>query len=124
MRVKSIGRRQDLPSAVARLEELLIRRALACSAGNRTEAAWSLNINRQLLYAKLKRYGLALPEDTEAPEGEDADGRVWTREPALPRLSDAHANRLRNGTRRRDWQPRPRSYPDRAAKFPYVEAPG
>jgi DNA-binding NtrC family response regulator len=54
---------EDLPSAVARLEEVLIRRALARNAGNRTEAAKTLNINRQLLYAKLKRYGLASLED-------------------------------------------------------------
>jgi two-component system NtrC family response regulator len=49
---------EDLPSAVARLEELLIRRALARSGGNRSEAAKLLNINRQSLYGKLKRYGL------------------------------------------------------------------
>jgi DNA-binding NtrC family response regulator len=50
---------EDLPSAVARLEEMLIRRALERCSGNRSEAAKALNINRQLLYAKLKRYGLA-----------------------------------------------------------------
>jgi DNA-binding NtrC family response regulator len=55
---------EDLPSAVTRLEEMLIRRALARAGGNRTEAARILNINRQLLYAKLKRYGLAVSEET------------------------------------------------------------
>jgi len=66
---------EDLPAAVARLEELLIRRALARSAGNRAEAARVLNINRQLLYAKLKRYGLDVSEDTTGPVGEaDTDG--------------------------------------------------
>jgi DNA-binding NtrC family response regulator len=64
---------EDLPSAVSRLEEWLIRRALARSAGNRAEAARILNINRQLLYAKLKRYGLDVPEDTDASEGDRAD---------------------------------------------------
>ena len=54
---------EDLPSALARLEEMLIRRALARSAGNRAEAARRLGIHRQLLYAKMKRYGLDLSED-------------------------------------------------------------
>ena len=49
---------EDLPSAVARLEEMLIRRALARCSGNRSEAAKTLGINRQLLYAKLKNMGL------------------------------------------------------------------
>jgi DNA-binding NtrC family response regulator len=49
---------EDLPSATARLEVLLIRRALARSAGNRAEAARLLGIHRPLLYAKMKRYGL------------------------------------------------------------------
>jgi two-component system NtrC family response regulator len=48
----------DLPSAVAKLEETMIRKALAASDGNRTEAARRLNINRQLLYTKMQRYGL------------------------------------------------------------------
>jgi DNA-binding NtrC family response regulator len=61
---------EDLPTAVAHLEERLIRRALARSAGNRVEAARVLNINRQLLYAKLKRYGLEVSEDTTDPVGE------------------------------------------------------
>jgi DNA-binding NtrC family response regulator len=49
---------------VARLEEILIRRALARSSGNRTEAARILNINRQLLDAKLNRYGIGSLKDT------------------------------------------------------------
>ena len=48
----------DLPTAVATLEAEMIRRALAASGGNRTEAARRLNINRQLLYTKAQRYGL------------------------------------------------------------------
>ncbi|MGJ5221957.1 sigma 54-interacting transcriptional regulator, partial [Bradyrhizobium oligotrophicum] len=48
----------DLPAAVARLEERMIRRALGTCNGNRTEAARQLNINRQLLYTKMQRYGL------------------------------------------------------------------
>jgi DNA-binding NtrC family response regulator len=54
---------EDLPSALARLEEMLIRRALARSAGNRAEAARMLNIHRQLLYTKMKRYGIEASED-------------------------------------------------------------
>jgi two-component system NtrC family response regulator len=60
---------EDLPSAVAHFEKLLISRALARSSGNRTEASRSLGIHRQLLYTKLKRYGLDLPE--RRSDGED-----------------------------------------------------
>jgi two-component system NtrC family response regulator len=49
---------QDLPSAVAPFEEMLIRRALARCSGNRSEVAKTLNINRQLLDTKLTRYGI------------------------------------------------------------------
>jgi DNA-binding NtrC family response regulator len=49
---------EDLPSATARLEEMLIRRALTRAAGNRAEAARLLGIHRQLLYAKIRRHGL------------------------------------------------------------------
>jgi two-component system NtrC family response regulator len=63
---------EDLPTAIARLEELLIRRALRNASGNRTEAARRLNIRRQLLYAKLERYGLAVSaEGTDDVRPED-----------------------------------------------------
>ncbi|MDR6872047.1 two-component system NtrC family response regulator [Bosea sp. BE125] len=52
----------DLPAAVARLETEMIRRALLACAGNRTEAARRLGINRQLLYTKIERYGLDADE--------------------------------------------------------------
>ena len=48
----------DLPSAVAKLELAMIRKALDACDGNRAEAARRLNINRQLLYTKMQRYGL------------------------------------------------------------------
>jgi two-component system NtrC family response regulator len=48
----------DLPTAVAELEEAMIRRTLAACGGNRAEAARRLNIHRQLLYTKMQRYGL------------------------------------------------------------------
>ncbi len=57
---------EDLPTATARLEAMLLRRALARSGGNRAEAARLLNIHRQLLYAKIKRYGLDLSDDGTA----------------------------------------------------------
>jgi DNA-binding NtrC family response regulator len=64
---------EDLPSATARLEEMLIRRALAKSEGNRAEAARLLGIHRQLLYTKMRRYGLEMSEDrTDAVSGADA----------------------------------------------------
>jgi DNA-binding NtrC family response regulator len=37
----------------------MIEAALAEAGGNRAEAARRLGINRQLLYTKLKRYGLS-----------------------------------------------------------------
>ncbi len=61
---------EDLPSAIARLEEMLIRRSLARAAGNRAEAARHLGIHRQLLYAKIKRYGLDMSEDRTEGVGE------------------------------------------------------
>ena len=61
---------EDLPSATARLEEMLIRRALARSEGNRAEAARMLGIHRQLLYTKMKRYGLDASEDRTQGVGE------------------------------------------------------
>jgi len=64
----------DLPTAVAMLEEAMIRKALEACGGNRTEAARRLNINRQLLYTKMQRYGLtdsALSEKTTLAVGKD-----------------------------------------------------
>ena len=40
----------------------MIRKALDACDGNRAEAARRLNINRQLLYTKMQRYGLAASE--------------------------------------------------------------
>lgn len=42
---------------------MLIRRALLRSGGNRTEAARMLNIHRQLLYRKIRRYGLEVSDE-------------------------------------------------------------
>jgi DNA-binding NtrC family response regulator len=57
----------DLPSAVSKLELAMIRAALGACGGNRTEAARRLNIHRQLLYAKMQRYGLVDPEASAKP---------------------------------------------------------
>jgi len=57
----------DLPTALAKLEKAMIVHALAACGGNRTEAARRLNINRQLLYAKMQRYGLAEKSASENP---------------------------------------------------------
>jgi two-component system NtrC family response regulator len=65
---------EDIPSAIARLEAMLIRRALMRSEGNRAEATRALGIHRQLLYAKMKRYGLDASAERTADVGA-ADGR-------------------------------------------------
>jgi DNA-binding NtrC family response regulator len=62
---------EDLPTAVAHLEEMLIRRAMLKCAGNRAEAARVLGIHRQLLYSKLKRYGLEASEERTGNVAED-----------------------------------------------------
>jgi two-component system NtrC family response regulator len=63
----------DLPSAVARLETAMIRCALEATGGNRAEAARRLAIHRQLLYEKIRRYGLDASENRTETVG-DADG--------------------------------------------------
>uniref|UniRef100_A0A9E7ZUR7 Sigma-54 dependent transcriptional regulator n=1 Tax=Bosea sp. NBC_00436 TaxID=2969620 RepID=A0A9E7ZUR7_9HYPH len=67
----------DLPTAVGRLEAEMIRRALLSCAGNRTEAARRLGINRQLLYTKIERYGLDAGEASGSMTGavRNTDGR-------------------------------------------------
>ena len=57
----------DLPTALARLEKAMIVHALAACGGNRAEAARRLNINRQLLYAKMERYALDEKPPSENP---------------------------------------------------------
>jgi two-component system NtrC family response regulator len=47
-----------LAEAVARLEEAMIRKALRDAAGNRAAAARQLGIHRQLLYSKIRQYGI------------------------------------------------------------------
>ena len=67
----------DLPSAVAKLEKEMIVRALEQCRGNRTEAARQLKINRQLLYNKMQRYGLATEaSENPTPSVKKADDRA------------------------------------------------
>jgi two-component system NtrC family response regulator len=65
-----------LPEVVARVEIVLIRRALNASAGNRAQAAERLGIRRQLLYQKLARYGLEESSNgtDDVSEGDGAAG--------------------------------------------------
>ena len=63
----------DLPTAVARLERSMIATALTEAGGNRTRAARRLGIQRQLLYAKMERYGLAGSADVEVSEDATRD---------------------------------------------------
>lgn len=47
-----------LHEAVRQLERRLVERALAQAKGNRTRAAEILQVNRRLLYEKIKEFGL------------------------------------------------------------------
>jgi DNA-binding NtrC family response regulator len=64
----------DLPTAVARLETAMIRAALDATGGNRAEAARRLGIHRQLLYEKLRRYGLEPSGNRTDDVGNPDDG--------------------------------------------------
>ena len=65
----------DLPGAVARLEEAMIRRALTETGGNRSEAARRLGIHRQLLHEKLRRYVIDPSDNRTDPVGQP-DGPI------------------------------------------------
>ena len=54
-----------LKESTARLEKMLLERALRAASGNRAEAARALGIHRQLLYSKLKEHGLN--DDSASP---------------------------------------------------------
>ncbi len=60
----------ELPEAIARLETEMIRRALAACGNNRAEAARRLGIHRQLLYEKMRRYGLEASASRTPSAGE------------------------------------------------------
>jgi two-component system NtrC family response regulator len=70
----------DLPTAIARLERAMIVHALDSCGGNRAEAARRLNINRQLLYTKMQRYGVAgQPSSAPTPAVGKTDADDGTR---------------------------------------------
>ncbi len=71
----SVATGSDLPGAVARLETAMIRAALAESGGQRAEAARRLGIHRQLLYEKMRRYGLEASGSRTERVGESDDGK-------------------------------------------------
>ena len=54
---------ETLPQAVRRLEDAMIRRALAAAAGNRAEAARRLGIHRQLLHTRMRDFGIVGKDD-------------------------------------------------------------
>ncbi len=60
---------ETMPDAVARLESAMITQALTASGGNRAEAARRLGIQRQLLYDKMRRYGLELSAEATPAVG-------------------------------------------------------
>ena len=62
----------------------MIRRTLAACAVNRAEAARRLNIHRQLLYEKMRRYGLELSASRTGGVLELGLGRLRQGEQKLP----------------------------------------
>jgi len=73
----------SIKRASRRSEELLIRRALQKTRGNRTRAAELLEISHRALLYKIKEYGIAVGRDTRelAAMGE---GQVETPSPVTP----------------------------------------
>ena len=67
-----------LPEASARLERALIEHALASAGGNRSEAARTLGIHRQLLHAKIGRFASSgiRTDDVRKPDDPDEDDRA------------------------------------------------
>jgi DNA-binding NtrC family response regulator len=62
MRVGLFSLRQIVDAAVSRAEVGAIRRALASTAGNKSQAARLLRTNYTTLHAKMKRYGISARE--------------------------------------------------------------
>ncbi|HEU4929536.1 MAG TPA: helix-turn-helix domain-containing protein, partial [Candidatus Krumholzibacteria bacterium] len=53
----------SLREQIDRLEEQILRRALAHHAGNVTQVSKALNLSRQQLYNKFRKYGIAIREE-------------------------------------------------------------
>jgi two-component system response regulator AtoC len=65
----------SIKRASRRVEEELIRQALARTGGNRTHAAELLDISHRALLYKIKEYGVSLPMTTGGPSGPPKDGK-------------------------------------------------
>ena len=65
----------SIKRAARRVEEELIRQALARTGGNRTRAAELLEISHRALLYKIKEYGVSLPMTTGGPPGPPKDGK-------------------------------------------------
>ncbi len=65
----------SIKRAARRVEEELIRQALARTGGNRTRAAELLDISHRALLYKIKEYGVSLPMTTGGPSGPPKDGK-------------------------------------------------
>jgi DNA-binding NtrC family response regulator len=62
LRVGTSSLRQIVGGAVADAEGAAIRRALAATVGNKSQAARLLRTNYTTLHAKMKRYGISAAE--------------------------------------------------------------
>ena len=65
----------SIKRAARRVEEGLIRQALARTGGNRTRAAELLEISHRALLYKIKEYGVSLPMTTGGPPGPPRNGK-------------------------------------------------
>ena len=65
----------SIKRAARRLEEELIRQALAQTGGNRTRAAELLEISHRALLYKIKEYGVSLPMTLGGPAGPPKNGK-------------------------------------------------
>jgi two-component system, NtrC family, response regulator AtoC len=65
----------SIKRAARRVEEELIRQALARTGGNRTRAAELLEISHRALLYKIKEYGVSLPMTTGGPSGPPRNGK-------------------------------------------------
>ena len=65
----------SIKRAARRVEEELIRQALARTGGNRTRAAELLDISHRALLYKIKEYGVSLPMTIGGPSGPPRNGK-------------------------------------------------
>ncbi len=68
------GPRGPLREELARVEAVLIRRALRAHGGRRAETARALGLSREGLWKKLRRLGLAAPPGSPSTAGSESGG--------------------------------------------------